>query len=161
MLKLGGMAITVAAGVLIALRFSRFQDRRLSQYTAFLSFLAFLSREIGCFSRPVGEAVRDYSDGTLDEIGFLGALVRTESFSEAMVACRPSLCLSSESESLLVSFAAGFGHGYREEEVRAIAGVREELERQYAAEERQIPRQKRLVHTLCASLSAGVVILLL
>lgn len=148
-----------------ALSLSHAQDsRRAARHAAeavWLRLLHTLRRELCCYARPFAAFIAAYGDTALEKIGLLSPLREVGTLAEAFTLMQERLPTTPPFAAVLESFAASFGQGYREGELRALDAVIAEAEAIYKKEEEELPRRRRLSHTLCVSLSLAVVMLLL
>lgn len=148
-----------------ALSFSQVRDGRRAAScraaAAWLRLLHALRRELCCYARPFSAFIEAYEDAALTEFGALAELRRTGTLAEAVARMRVYMPTSQAFSTVLQAFAASFGQGYREGELRSLDAALDELSAIYKKEEEDLPRRRRLSRTLCVSLSLAVVMLLL
>lgn len=156
-----GMCLLFAAAALVSRMYERRQQQGRTQTDAMLRLLSALRREVACYAKPLGAFAATYTDEVLEQLSFLPVLREEGTLPEALRAAEERGCLSRPMCELLTRFAAAFGTGYREDELRAMDAVIDEAQALYRAEEEARPKRCRLCRTLCVSLALLLVLLFL
>ena len=160
MLKLVGICILLFTSVLISHELVAARRRRLLLCEELLRFVSFLRLQIGCFLRPTAEVAREFRSDSLSACGFLSGgcgedLGRSFSSSGA-----PEI-VGKECTRIVESLFASLGSGYLDDEIGLIDAHRAELSALVDAERTEAARQIRLIRTLTASASVGLIILII
>jgi len=154
--KLAGTALLVGSGLGSAFLLNRSMSACLSQVEGFLGLLRQIRVKVECFALPISPILAA-DPALLRQCGYeeqtppksLGALLN---------GCR---IRDGETERLLSGFAAGFGRGYREEQLRQCEYYAARLEQRRQELLSVMPAKKRRNATLCVSGALAAVILLL
>lgn len=154
-----GMTLIFLAAFGISRALTRNAEKRLSEAEGYLAFLSFLQGELTRYARPVNEWSRLFSDGTLEESGFLPHLRAHGDLCAAFTASATRL--GEEEKKLLSSLFSAFGRGYREEVLASLAATRAALSETVGREREELPKTLRVVRTLSAAGALALVILLL
>ena len=160
MLKLVGICILLFTSILISRELVAQRRRRLALCEELLRFVCFLRLQIGCFLRPVPEVVADFHSDELTACGFLplrddGDLAFAFSSSVA-----PDI-VGAGCAQVLTSLFSSLGSGYLDDEIRLIDAHTSQLGQIVELERVEAARQARLIRTLTASASLGLVILII
>ena len=161
MLKFTALFSLLLGALYICREFSKFQNKRISEYEGFYSLLSYMRGEIGCFLSPVSEWCAHFSDEALERCGFLPALRECEDLYKAFLGSVDKMSLSCETKDDLIRFFTSFGKGYADEVMRLIDSFRQRLGENIDREREEIPRSQKLVRTLCVSFAIGASILLI
>lgn len=157
MLKLVGICILLFTSILVSRELVSRRKRRLLVYEELLRFVAFLRLQIGCFLRPIPEVVADFRSDELERCGFLtsddGAGIAARFASSAL----PGI-VGEDCSRVVDSLFSSIGSGYLEDEIRLIDVHKEQLSQLVERERDETARQVRLIKTLAASASLGLVI---
>ena len=76
--------------------YSKYMKKRALECKAFLSFIAHMRVQVGCFLRPVKELAAGFSSPMLEKAGFIRALGDSDCILSAYKRCEPALSLSEE-----------------------------------------------------------------
>ena len=159
MLKLVGICILLFASILISRELISRRKRRLVLCEELLRFVSFLRLQIGCFLRPVSEVVALFRSDEFSACGFFpldsGDLGHAFSSSDA-----PEI-VGAECARVACSLFSSLGSGYLDDEVKLIDAHRAQLSELVDKEREETVRQVRLIRTLTAAISLGVIILII
>ena len=158
MIRFCGMALTALSTLLFGALYCTHLQSECRQLEGFLRLARLIRTRIECFHQPLSRIYADFSDPTLDAIGFPDALRQNGLFA-ALIQSKDRLGLSEESFSLLGEFAAGLGKSPVDDQVRHCS-IRA-LEERCETLRRELPAKLRLARTLSAAAAAMTVILLL
>ena len=141
--------------------YTRYVERRIAETEGFVAFLNHASQSISMYLTPPARLCEGFCCESLEKSGFLGAVRRNNSLSDAFSECSSRLSVGGEAKKLLSECFRDFGQGYKEQEiartVRYCSGLTEILER----ERRDLVQNARMVTTLLLAGAAGIFILLL
>ena len=149
------------AALLLSVGYSRFAERRLSEYRALLSLLSYLKGRMSTRLETVPEMLSGFSEPALMRSGLFDGVARGEGIYRSFLHARGRLSLSEEVKRIIEPFFRGLGTGYLESELRAIDCTREELSAQIALEEAELTKTVGLYRALLFLFAAGLVILLI
>jgi len=153
--KLFGAALTLLVAYLVSRALNEREDERLLRIEGLTALLRFFRLQIDCYCVPVGEIFRRCDVHLLESCGLSAPPADFEVF---LTALPP---LDREAEALIRSFGGELGASFREEQLKScdyhITKFCELRDRTAIA----VKRQKRLNTTLCLTLAASAVILLL
>ena len=160
MLKLVGICILLFTSMLVSRELVAARRQRLALCEELLRFVSFLRLQIGCFLRPMAEVAREFRSDSLCACGFLcegdfDDLGRSFSSSDA-----PKI-VGKECTRIAESLFSSLGSGYLDDEIGLIDAHRAELAALVDAERTEAARQIRLIRTLTASASVGLIILII
>ncbi len=161
MMRYIGMCLLFVGAGLVCYIFEGRQRTRRRQSEAILACLHALRRDLGCYARPLSTFACSYVDKEGQLTPFLSVLREGGRLGDAVASMREHWCLSASMAEAISRFAAAFGQGYREDELRALDNLLDEMQRCFREEETARPRQGRLCRTLCVSLSLLCVLLFL
>lgn len=117
-----------------------------------------VKRQVGCYLRPIAELLKDYSSPTLEGVGFL-PMAKERGLLTALRECE-GLRISDEERRLLLSLFSSLGAGYVKDEVKLIEDCAAELYKLLLLRRSQIPKDIKLINTLCVSGALGILILM-
>jgi hypothetical protein len=123
-------------------------------------FLKHMRMQIACFLRPQAELTVGFSSASLDAVGFLPAVRECGSLLRAYRECRGAIAPTGEEDRVLSLLFSAIGGGYLEEELRLIDGYVAEFAALVEARRQEAPKRRRLIKTLCATATAGILILI-
>ncbi len=155
-LKWLGCGLLLSCGILLGLLLNRRAGGVLSRLEAYLELLRLAKLQVSCFSLPVGDILRRADPGLLYRCGWT-AEEPPGDFSELTARCPVG---DPRCDRLLLSFAEGFGRGYREEQLRECDGYIDPLEDRRAQLREGLGGRKRIHATLCVSGALALIILL-
>lgn len=160
MLKLVGICILLFTSILISRELVAARRRRLAVCEELLRFVCFLRLQIGCYLRPVSEIASQFCSDELEACGFLplgdgGRL--DQAFSSS---CVPRI-VGARCAQVAHSLFSSLGSGYLEDEIKLIDAHCADLKEIIEGERIEASRQARLIRTLTASLSLGLIILII
>ena len=117
--------------------------------------------EIGRFLSTPSEILKNYEDENLKRLGFLEPRESGMSLGDRFDSCRDKLSLPLEIKKRLGEFFSRFGENYKDGEISQIEYYLEEIEPLLNEERRALPDRIKLVKTLVAAISLGLIILIL
>ena len=160
LLKWIGTMLVVAILVFFGREYSRFMMRRLSECESFLFLLKRIKGEIGrCLSTPRA-IFKDYKDDNLERVGFLNLQRSGKSLGECFDGCADKLSLPVQIKDRLSEFFSHFGENYKDGEISQIEYYVGEIEPLLNEERTRLPERIKLVKTLVAAVSLGLIILI-
>lgn len=159
LLKYAGLFLIAIAALLLCRRYGAYAERRVAETRGFLNLLRHVRGRIASFLEPLPRAVRGFSDGALESLGFLTRLREGEALPEAYLAVMGKCSLSKEVRRLLEDTLCALGRGTRDETVSYVDGRISELSELLAAEEVELERSVKLTRTLICAAALGIVIL--
>lgn len=157
-LKLLGGALVAAFCCGISAEARRRDAERLALIDGFLRLIAFARSEVDCFLTPQGRILEKCGAEMLSACGWTEA-EPPRNLSAVVAGARAGL--DHEAYRLLLPFAASFGRGFREEQLKmcdsclsALGDIRRTLEG-------ELPRRRRafLSTAICAAVAAALVLL--
>lgn len=157
MLKLIGICILLFTSILISRELVTRRQRRLRVCEELLRFVSFLRLQIGCFLRPVPEAVSEFHSDELSRCGFLPVNSGTDIAVAFSSSAAPSI-VGGECTRIMDSLFSSLGKGYLDNEIKLIDTHHGRLCELVEGERAEAVRQARLIRTLTASASLGLII---
>ena len=155
-------ALLVAAAIVFASReYSRYAKRRISECESFLSLLRHVKGEINRFLSTPSAIFKSYSDENLERVGFLALQREGKSLYECFEGCRCRLSIPERIKDKLSRFFYGFGENYKDGEISRTEYYIDEIEPLLREEWEALPDRIKLVRTLAAAISLGLIILVL
>ena len=153
-----GAFLILLVGALISASLLAFERRRVRQAEGFLSLLRFLRWQIDALAKPLPQILAACDRTVLSSCGWqekeppatLGALLDGV-----------SLYLSPEICTLLFDFAAGFGAGYREEQLRGCEYHLARLSPYCDMLQRELPKRERVALFLPVAAALALILLLI
>lgn len=142
---------------LIALEIKKYKRHSLAVCEELYALMLHIKLEVSCYLRPLSVLLRDFTSPLLEE-DFLPR-ARTMGLSEALSASR--LPISGEERRILSSLFSSLGSGYAADAVRLIDAYAAEFYSSLTVRRADLPREARLVNTLCASAALGLLILMI
>ncbi len=155
--KLMGVILLVGSGIGSAYWLNRSMSACLSQMEGFLGLLRHIRVKVECSSLPIASILATADGELLRQCGYEGEMPPTE-LGELLAGCRIQ---DGEAGRLLAGFAAEFGRGYREEQIRECDYYFSLLEQRRQELSLALPFKKRRNSALCISGALAAVILLL
>lgn len=160
MLKLVGICILLFTSILISRELVARRRRRLFVCEELLRFVSFLRLQIGCFLRPVPEAVSEFHSDELSACGFLPVANGVDIDAAFFSSAAPSI-VGKECTRIIDSLFSSLGKGYLDNEIKLIDTHYERLCELVEGERTEAVRQARLIRTLTASASLGLIIFII
>lgn len=155
--RLIGVILVIGSGIGYAYWLNRGMSACLVQIEGFLGLLRQIRVKVECFSLPIASILASADSELLRRCGYERG-VPPANLGELVAYCR---IRDGEAERLLVGFAAEFGRGYREEQLRECDYYFSLLEQRRQALSLALPLKKRRNSALCISGALAAVILLL
>lgn len=156
-----GTVLVVSIFIFVGKGYSEFMRRRIDECESFLLLMKRIKGEIGRFLSTPSEIFSNYEDENLKRLGFLELQRSGKSLGECFELCRKRLSLPSEIKDRLGEFFSRFGENYKDGEISQIEYYVDEIEPLLNEERRALPDRIRLVKTLVAAISLGLIILIL
>lgn len=155
--KILGSLLVVLSGFFLGRAFNRSAVLALSQSEAWWRLLCETRLQIDCFSLPVSDILARADPSLLNDCGYLGAEEERPKNFEALVAS----CSISDTvcRDLVQKFAAEFGKGYREEQLRECDYYMALLDKHREELASRLHGKKKTNSILCISGALGLVIL--
>ncbi len=153
--KLLGSLFFGLSGVIMALSYSKFQEKKLTTIDGFISLLFYIKGQIDCFARPRSDIL-----STLPAEVFCACNCKegAETLEELVDASR--IYLDEEPLRLISSFASEFGSTFRDEQLRRcdyyISALGEERKRVFAS----VNSKRRAGSALWICACIGIIILI-
>lgn len=160
-IKLLGAASIAAFAFTVGVRYSRFLDKKLSQYSGFISLSSHIEREIERNLSYGSELFASFSNSALESCGFLREIRRGADVKSAFFSSIDSLLLSKTAIDRLSAFFSSFGRDYKERELKKLASLRETLEEERAMLAPEIEKNKKTALALLFGAAASVLIILI
>jgi len=158
MLKIIGICILIFTFCLVARELIMLRRRRLLALEELHRFLSFAKVRIECYLCKISEIARDFKSPTLQKSGFLSALSDGCGAAHAFRTAFSPTTLGERGYRVLDELFLSLGEGYLDGELVRIDAAVSELSELVAMERAEASRGARLVRTLCAALSLGVLI---
>ncbi len=158
--KIIGFVLLLAAAFLIGRAYSAYCKRRTLETESFYALLVHISEQITLFLSTPKSFLSEYTDGQLENSGFLAFVREGGSMADAFEKSRAKLALSEETEKKLSSFFSEFGRSYKDGELKRCELFCRELSNILAFEREEEGRRIRLGYTLLFSSALAVIILL-
>ena len=157
-MKYAGILLVLAAAVITSREFSKYMKKRLAELKDFLSFVAHMRIQVGCFLRPVKELGEGFSSPALEKAGFLDSLAEADCIFDAYKKCEGNLSLSDEEKETLCTLFSSFGEGYLEDGMKLIDACYLGMERHYLKFCEEKTKNTRLVTALSVTAALGTII---
>lgn len=157
-MKYIGIFLLLIAAAATSREYSKYMRKRALECKAFLSFIAHMRVQVGCFLRPVKELAAGFSSPVLEKAGFIRALGDSDCILSAYKRCEPALSLSEEEKSALGSFFSSFGEGYLDDGMKLIEGAYSDMSKLYEKLCAEKTKNTRLVTALSATSALGIII---
>ena len=154
--KAVGALILCGSGFWVSRLLNARLDAAVRQTNGFLVLLQTVKRQVDCYAQALPDILFACEEALLRDCGFCGT-ERPRDWEQLLLACR---VYDGESVETVRRFAADFGKGYREEQLRACDYTLSLLESRRAHLTEALPAEKKRNTTLCLSASLGVAILL-
>lgn len=151
----------MAAAFLLSREYARYIGKRAVQCEEFLSFIAYMRIQVGCFLRPARELAAGFHSRELERIGFLGAVNEGVSLFEAYKSTEDSLVLSKEEREVLRTLFSSLEECYLDDGIRIIDSSYKEMEKLCRKIRDERPKNVKLAATLSVTASVGFLILVL
>lgn len=160
-LRLFGGGLVLILAMLVGRGYSRFKSKRIAETEGFVALISHAEGMISRFLSHGSSLWQDFSNSELEASGFLPMLRKGASLSEAFSASESSLSINKRVKDRLSEYFDLFGRGYREDELKAAAACRSELEEMLGAERKELGNDVKTVNAVLFGTALGVVILLL
>ncbi len=157
-MKLIGIFLLLAAAFVTSREYSKYMEKRMLECKAFLSFIAHMRVQVGCFLRPVKELATGFSSPPLEKVGFVHALRDSEGIFAAYKRCESALSLSEEERTVLNTFFSSFGEGYLDDGIRLIDAAYSDMNKLHEKLCEKKANNTRLVTVLSATSALGIII---
>ena len=154
--KTVGALMLLCSGLWCARLLNARAEAALRQAEGMLSLLRAVKLRIDCYAESLPRILAALPQQMLADCGCFGDCP-PQNFEELLARCA---LLDGESVAILSEFSAGFGRGYREEQVRACGYAIAQMETRRDALLRSLPSEKKRNVTLCLTCSLGLAILL-
>jgi len=155
--KIAGALAVIVSGFVMSYIMNSEATEKWKQSEALISFMRYIKIQIECFALPASEIISRCDAELLASCGF-HAQTRPEKFERLFELCVIS---DAETKEILSGFAAGFGKGYREEQIKECEYYIELLCERREKLYEELPKKKKLNSTLCVSAAFAIVILFL
>lgn len=136
------------------------EDYRLSVFVELYSFLEVISREIGCYLKPIHSICASYSSPQLFRLGFFSD-IQSEGAHNAYMKLESKAILPSDASRVFREFFSLLGKGYAEDELKLAERALKELSPILFAERERVKKEKKLTVTLSSAAALGLIILLI
>lgn len=159
--KYSGIVLILIFALLVSREYDRYLKKRLAEASAFLSYINHIRKQISRFLSPVSDWRESFSDGRLEDIGFLPRVREGVTLDEAFQACRERLSVSEEMKKTLGSFFSDFGRGYLDEEIKKADTAFSQAEEIFKKESEECKKSSKIAKTLLLSLALSLALILL
>ena len=159
MLKMSGICILLFTSILVSRELVETRRRRLALCEELLRFVSFLRLQIGCYLRPTAEVARQFRSDDLSACGFLSD-ENGDDLGRSFLSSGAPKIVGKECTRIVASLLSSLGSGYLNDEIGLIDAHRAELSTLVDGERDETARQIRLIRTLTASASIGLIILI-
>lgn len=160
-MKYIGAFTVLAAALLLSREYARYIGKRAVQCEEFLSFIAYMRIQVGCFLRPARELAAGFCSKELKRIGFLKAVNEGNSLFDAFKMTEGSLVLSREEREVLRTLFSSLEECYLDDGIRIIDSSYKEMEKLCRKIREERPKNVKLAATLSVTVSMGFLILVL
>ena len=158
---IAGASVIALASLLLSRGYSVYVKRRAAEYSAYLSFLELMRREISCALCTPREIGARASSSVLFENGFIGALRSGDGLLKAFCATEEASLMSLSDRKALAEYFEGFGLGSLDTELRALDLVISEISKREREEREGASSRIKLAVTLLVLFAAAVTVLLI
>lgn len=158
--KWGGLALMLIAALYVSGSYRRYVARRISEQEGLIALLAHIEGKISRYLTPPCEALRDFSNEALENIGFLREISKGASLSSALLNTLTSFAVGVETKKILKDLFAKLGGGYKEQVLADIREASSRIERILASERESLPKEERVCAAVTLAGSLGIFILL-
>ena len=135
-------------------------SRRLGEQESFISLFRHLEESIARYLTPPSDALRGFSDGNLERVGFFKEVFDGKSLSEAFEDKKADFSLGKESKTLIARAFSVLSNGYRDEVIAEIRGVTERLEKILSEEREELQKNEKVASVVTVAVTLGIFILL-
>lgn len=158
-LRLLGGALLMIFALMCGRAYSSYSARAIAELDGFISFMSHVRLKVATQLATQSALCDGFECESLERCGFLPALREgkrvMDAYNKAAIAvCQPA-------RRVLSSFFSGLGRGYRSDELARADSAISECERILAREREQMPKDVKLIYTLLAAISLGLLIFLI
>ena len=159
-MKIVAVVIISASAIFIARELSERNRCGLFLMEELMRFLNHARMQLVCFLRPQGELGDGFESDALTGVGFLPTLKKSGSLLSAYESAKGRLQPTEEEDRVISLMFSGFGRGYLLEEVKKLDSCLSELSALIDRRRLEMPKKCKLIKTLCATATAGLIILI-
>lgn len=157
-LEIWGIIFVLLSGLGLAAFLTHGADGRLICAKAALELMTYVKASVENYSMPAAEILRERHKDIVDRLGYHGGEEPPQSFTEMCKGCEISDPAVRE---ILLEFAEGFGKNYRRQQSEDCQRALEKLCLRVSELERELPGKKKMIFSICISVSLVLIILLL
>ena len=157
MYKIIGASLLLISALFGALTLIYKEKRRIIQLEAFTVLIRFIYKQIEVFNLPLPEILEKADKNILKLCGWEGE----EQIDFEGLLCREGLFIDSIERNMLLSFSAGLGRCYRDEQLRHCNYYLSELEKCLTGRKNDYPKKKKLIITLSICAALGLIIIMI
>lgn len=159
-IKLFGLALMLLASLSILRGFRRYNAKRLSELEGFLLMIEHLEGRINRYLLPIADALRDFSNAALENIGFLGEIYEGADINSAFEKSSSRLSVGNGAKEMLGKLFSGLGFGYKDDVLKELRETSEKLRTALSNEQGATQKNEQVVSSVTIALVLGVFILL-
>lgn len=157
-LEIWGIILVLLSGIGVAAFLVRGEDSRLVCARTALGLMAYVKSSVDNYSTTASEILRERYEDIVDGLGYPEGKEAPKSFIEMCEGCEMS---DSTVRDILIEFAQGFGKHYRREQSEDCQITLEKLRFRVSQLEKELPGRKKMIFSICISVSLVLIILLL
>ena len=157
-MKYIGVFLLCLAAALFSREKIRIIEKRRCELLFFTELIGHIRREVSFFAKPLRKACEGFCSDYAVCDGFLSAVSEGGELGVAYESVRKTLSLSEDEQELVHNIFLSLGSSCLEENVKKLEAAEEELTRLSEAFGAEAKKRIKLVETLTATLSVGVII---
>ena len=159
MIRYLGLVMIAAAGIIVSREYEAKCRKRLSELSEFIRLLEHIKTKISCFLSPKSDWLSDFSSEDTLINDFL-TLSSKGSLSGSFSEIRDKLSLGREAD-IIEKLFSSLGKAYKDGEVMLLEKTLKELNSEHSALLCECEKNIKTVKVLSASISLGLIILLI
>lgn len=134
--------------------------RRLSEQESLLAMFRHLEGRISRYLSPLRDALQDFEDDNLRQLGFYEKLSEGQSIKEVFEDLKPRLSVGENVKMIISESLSGLSLGYKDEVIAKIREVGDSLEKILKEERESLSKNERVASSVTVAAVLGIFILL-
>lgn len=161
LLRLFGAGALLLSAIFVSGEYSKFLDRRISEYRGIVSLLSHAEGGIERSLSYGGRLWQSFEDEALERCGLLELLREGKGLSAAFCECKDKLVLTKEARDRIAEELSALGRGYMSGEIATLSALRRKIEDELSAMQTDTEKSKKVARTLLigGALALGVMII--
>ena len=157
-MEIWGIILVLLSGAGVAFFLVRDADSKLLCAKTALELMVYVKNSVENYSMPASEILRERHKDIVDGLGYREETEPPKSFAELCEGCEMS---DPAVRDILLEFADSFGKKYRRQQSEDCQRTLEKLRLRESELERELPGRKKMICSICISVSLVLIILLL